>query len=245
MSLKLVDLKKQWPWGDEFLRSMRKRLGPKAIVAFSSGKDAVAMAIAMKPYFEELIPFCCYYVPGLKIMDEALAYYEDKIFDGKPIIRAPHPVFIDWISSLRYQTPESARELLKYDWPSNVTMETYARDLAEKHGLPEDALYSTGARAGEFFTRSVMVQRTGGVQASRRQWWPIWHMNRAEVLDTIEKAGVALSREYDLFHSSFCGLDYGFMSQLKKHEPEDWETIKRWFPLIDAELWRFERQKAA
>lgn len=243
MSIKTEDLKKRWPWGDAFLRQMRERIGPRAIVAFSSGKDAVAMSVVMKPYFDELIPFCCYYVPGLKIMDEALAYYEERLFK-RPIIRAPHPVLIEWLTQFRYQTPESARLIARANLPAQYTFIDLVNDIIETEGLEPGSLYAVGARSGEFFTRAVMCSKTGGLQAQRRQWWPVWHMTRNEILDTIEASGLAISREYELFHTSFCGLDYGFMSQLRNNEPDDWETVKHWFPLIEAELWRFERQHA-
>ncbi len=242
MSIKVEDSKKRFPWGDKFLEQMRERLGPKIIVAFSSGKDAVAMAVELNRHFEELIPFCCYYVPGLRIMDEALSYYEDKLFK-RPIIRAPHPVFIEWMAGFRYQTPEGARQIARMGLPETLSFRDIVNDLAEEHGIDRGVPYALGARAGEFFTRAVMCSKSGGLQSGKGQWWPIWQMNRAEVLATIEGAGLALSREYDLFHSSFCGLDFGFMSQIAKHEPEDWATIKLWFPLIEAELLRFERHR--
>lgn len=243
MSIKIVDLKKRWPHGDAFLSEMRERLGPRIVVAFSTGKDAVAMAIELMRHFEDVIPFSCYYIPGLRIMEDAIDYYEDRLFK-REIIRAPHPVFIEWLSSFRYQTPDTAREIAASGLPDRLTFQEIVSDIAEANGLPGDVLYAVGARAGEFFTRAVMCSKTGGVQAARRQWWPIWHMTRADVLATIRRSGLAISREYDLFHTSFCGIDYAFMSQLKKHEPEDWETVKRWFPLIELELLRFDRQHA-
>lgn len=240
MSIKVADSKAKFAHGEPFLKQMRERLGTKAILAFSSGKDAVAAAIVMKRHFEEVIPFCCYYVPGLKIMDEALAYYEDKLFK-RSIIRAPHPVFIEWLSDFRYQTPQSAKDIARAGLPSSLSFADIVRDIAQEHGIDAKAPYAIGARAGEFFTRAVMCSKSGGLQPGKRQWWPIWELTRNEVLQTIEGAGLALSREYDLFHSSFCGLDYAFVSQIKRHAPEDWVTLQHWFPLIEAELLRFER----
>lgn len=242
MSIKLEDLKQKWPHGDKFLKQMREKLGPKIIVAFSTGKDAVAMSIELMRHFEEVIPFSCYYVPGLRIMEDAIEYYEENLFKRK-IIRAPHPVFIEWLSAFRYQTPESAKEIARSGLPQSLSFEAIVRDLAEEHGLEDQkGMYAVGARSGEFFTRAVMCSKSGGIQAARRQWWPVWHMTKADVLNTIKGSNLAISREYELFATSFCGLDYGFMSQFAKHEPEDFETIKRWFPLIELELHRFDRQ---
>ena len=234
-------LKKRWPHGPAFIEQMREKIGPKCIVAFSSGKDAVAMSVAMKPHFEELIPFCCYYVPGLKIMDEALDYYETELFGG-PIIRMPHPVLISWLAQLRYQTPESAKRVVAANLPSSITFPGIVAEIEKTHGIEPKTLYAVGARSGEFFSRAIQVKNHGGVWAASQQWWPVWEKTRQEVLDTISGAGLKLSREYDLFQTSFCGLDYGFMERIKRFEPEDWDAITRTFPLIDAELQRFDRQ---
>lgn len=246
MSIKVVDSKEKFAWGEPFWRQMRERLGPRAVVAFSSGKDAVAMSIILKRHFEELIPFCCYYVPGLKIMDEALAYYEDYLFE-RPIIRAPHPALIDWLGSFRFQTPEGAHEIARAGLPPSLTLNTIARDIARTEGLDPKQPYALGRRAGEMFSALNMAAKSGGLQIAngRNQWWPIWHMTREEGLEVIKRSGLKLSREYDLFHSSFCGIDYAFLSQLKRYEPEDWATVKRWFPLIEVELMRFDRQPQA
>ncbi len=241
MGNSIAELKARYKHGDEFLAEMRERIGPRLIVAFSSGKDAVCMALRLKRHFEELIPFCCYYVPGLRIMDEALAYYEDKLFGG-PIIRAPHPALIAWLNENRYQTPEDVQDVAKSALPAHISFLEIVEMIAEKHGLDPKPIYAVGSRAGEFFGRAVTVDKNrGGVWWSHRQFWPIWEMTKTEVLDEIKRAGLRLSREYDVWQTSFCGIDYAFMRELKAKEPDDWQRVLEWFPLIEAEIGRFER----
>ena len=235
-----AELKTRWPHGPKFLEEMRERIGPKCVVAFSTGKDAVAMTIALKPYFEELIPFIGIYVPGLRIMDEAIDYYETEVF-GRKIIRFPHPAFISWMAELRFQTPESAKRVVSANLPKTLTFEGIVAQIQRASGIEPGAMYAVGSRCGEFLYRTQQVAKSGGMQPQMKQWWPIWDKSRQDVLDTIEGAGLRLSREYDMFHMSFCGIDYGIVSQFRKHEPDDYDTLVSWFPLIGAETLRYER----
>lgn len=244
MSMSIEALRQKWPHGEQFCKEIRAKVGPRLLLAFSSGKDALASAIVLRPRFEELIPFYCYYVPGLTIIEEALDFYERRLFK-RPIIRAPHPIFITWLADFRFQTPTSAREIAALNLPRAWSYPDTVADICKAEGLPKGSVYATGARAGEFFTRLVMCQKSGGWQRNRQQVWPIWDMTRDQTLNLIDRSGIPLSREYDFFHSSFCGLDYAFISQIKEHVPEDWETIQRWFPLIELEIWRYERSRSA
>ena len=211
-------------------------------MGFSSGKDAVAMMLRVKPFFDEVVPYCAYYVPGLRIMDEALAYYEHELF-GRKIIRAPHPWFVGALKRFMYQDPEGATQIARYQFPEPYTHQTIVDWIIEAEGLPEGQMLATGSRAGEFMYRGAAAAKSGGIQKPINQWWPIWEMNRADVLKIIADAGLKLSREYDLFNASIAGLDYSMVKPLQMREPEDWQTVKDWFPLIGAELWRFDRRR--
>lgn len=241
--MRVVDSMKVHKHGDAFLRDMRDRLGPRVILAFSSGKDAVATALRMKPYFDEIVPYCAYYCPGLKIMDEALKYYEDTIF-GRSIIRAPHPWFVNALQSLMYQDPKSAMLIGNYDFPPDYSHDHIIRWVIASEGLPEGQLCATGSRAGEMMHRGARAAKTGGVQANINQWWPIWEWSKADVFEQISKSGLKLSREYELFNASLAGFNYSYLYALEREEPEDFARVVAWFPLIGAEILRFERAKS-
>ena len=40
---------------------------------------------------------------------------------------------------------------------------------------------------------------------------------------------------------SFSGIHAGYLLPIKKHAPKDYRKILEWFPLIEAECWRYER----
>jgi hypothetical protein len=40
---------------------------------------------------------------------------------------------------------------------------------------------------------------------------------------------------------SFSGIHIGYLAPIKNHSPKDYAKIQEWLPLIDAEMWRYER----
>jgi hypothetical protein len=59
---------------------------------------------------------------------------------------------------------------------------------------------------------------------------------------SIERYGVKLPIDYELFGRSFDGIDYRFAKPLRERLPEDYERIKFWFPLIDVEILSHEEK---
>ena len=67
-------------------------------------------------------------------------------------------------------------------------------------------------------------------------------LNRISTIRTIEKAGVSLPPDYLLFGRSFGdGLDAKYLVLLKRHRPQDWEIILKWFPCADLVEWHYRR----
>jgi hypothetical protein len=50
-----------------------------------------------------------------------------------------------------------------------------------------------------------------------------------------------LNKLYDWMPRSFSGIHAGYLLPIKKHAPADYRKILQWMPLIDAEVWRYER----
>lgn len=74
--------------GLETIKEVRKRQN-KTLLAFSGGKDAVATYLAIKDYFDEVVPYYLYLVPDLAFVDEQLDMYERQF--GFKITKLPHP----------------------------------------------------------------------------------------------------------------------------------------------------------
>jgi len=227
------------PHGDQLIRKVRPLIGDRALLAFSGGKDSVAAALYLQRHFKEVIPFFLYIVPGLSFVDEMLVYYERRLF-RRPIRRAPHPAFLRWVSHHLYADPVQAAVVDACRWP-RLDMRGVENLVRKSEGLPMDALVATGIRGDDSPVRRLSLQRYGPVTLSKRKWHPIWEWSKRETVDYIERARLGLSREYGWMPRSFASIHASSIFPIKRYAPKDYAKILEWFPLIEAQLWRYER----
>ena len=76
--------------GEETIRAVAAKQ-KKTLLAFSTGKDAVAAYLAIRDHFEEVVPYYLYLVPGLEFVDEQIDMYERQF--GFKVTQLPHPSF--------------------------------------------------------------------------------------------------------------------------------------------------------
>lgn len=89
--------------GPETIDFVRGRQA-ETLLAFSTGKDAIAAWLALREKFDAVHPYYLYLVPGLEFVEESLDYYER--FFGTKIVRLPHPSLHRWLNSFTFQPPE-------------------------------------------------------------------------------------------------------------------------------------------
>jgi hypothetical protein len=179
-----------------------------------------------------------YLVPGLGFVERSLAYYED--FFKTKIIRVPHPSFYRMLNNFIYQTPDRTSLILAANLPA-ITYEDLRASLADDMGLPPDQWIATGVRAVDSPQRMMAVQKHGPIRKKACTFWPVWDMNKAQLVELLRKHGCKLPEEYRHFGRSFDGIDFRFLYGIKKHWPEDYLRILFWFPLADLQLMRYER----
>lgn len=217
---------------------MRAEMGPRVMLAFSRGKDALGAYLALRDSFKEVVPFHLDLVPGLSFVDESIAYYE-KAF-GRRIIRLPHPSFYRMLNNLTFQPPSQATVIAAAGLPNFDYPDIYAivRDIER---LPDHVMAATGVRAVDSPMRMLAMRTHGPISRGRQQFYPVWDWKKDRLLSEIEKSGIGLPVDYDLFGRTFDGLDLRFLYPLKHKRPEDYRRILEWYPLADVEVWRFER----
>ena len=224
------------PTGPETIATIRNETDT-VLLSFSCGKDAIAAWLAVRDHFPHVVPFYMQLIPGLSFVEESLAYYED-VFDCH-ILRVLHPSFYRWLNTLLWQPPERCAVIESARLPM-FTYDDVSRAIIDDQGLPETTFTLSGVRAADSPNRRASINQHGPINWLRRMAYPVWDMNKAELVDLLDSHGVKLPIDYTWFGRSFDGLDYRFIRAIREHSPADWELILTWFPLAELELMRYE-----
>lgn len=223
--------------GDEVCRYVRETHGPRALLAFSRGKDSIAAWLKMREYFEDIVPLFWYLVPDLEFELESLDYFER--YFGTKIHRLPHPSLNRLLNNFVFQPPERVAIIEAADLPE-FSYEDCWTDLCEELGI-ERIPNGTGVRATDSPMRRMGYQKHGLYRAKAQTFMPIGDWNKRRTMEAIERAGIEMPDDYRMFKRSFDGIDYRFASQLKAHRPRDFQRILDWFPLLELDLFRYEQ----
>jgi hypothetical protein len=221
------------------MEEIAEMTGGRCLLAFSRGKDSIASWLELREsgLFHEIVPFHLDGVPGMKFIEESLDYFED--WFQTRIIRLPHISFYRMIGNYVFQPPDRLDIIddLGFDEVTKLTYNDVREWLAEDLGWPEKTTWvANGVRAADSPLRRIHLVRNKGKNFSSKQFYPVFDMLKADVMGIIERHGVKLPVDYELFGRSFDGIDYRFAGPLKKHRPEDFERMRFWFPLVDLEI---------
>ncbi|EMK1731268.1 hypothetical protein V8N76_004574 [Salmonella enterica] len=222
--------------GIEVIKAVRGRQD-KTLLAFSTGKDAVAAWLAIRDHFDEVIPYYLYMVPGLEFVQKSIDYYER--FFGQRIIQLPHPSLHRWLNNFTFQPPERCQVIDRVALP-NFDYPTVQAALVEDYGLQKDILVADGVRAADSPMRRIAIKTHGAISYNQLKYHPVWDWKTADLQDCFRKHNVKLSDDYRIFGRSFDGIDLRFLLPIRKHYPEDYKRILEWFPLVDLEIFRWE-----
>ena len=220
--------------------------GGRCLLAFSRGKDSIAAWLELRGsgLFPEIIPFHLDGCPGMRFIEDSLRYFED--WFQTRIIRLPHPGFYRQIGNLVFQPPERVRKIheLGFDQCTRFTYNDVRRWLAEDLGWPEATTWTaTGVRAADSPRRRIHIVKSRARNHSQKQFYPIFDYRKADIMAALERHGVKLPVDYEMFGRSFDGIDYRFAGPLREHRPEDFERMRFWFPLVDLEILRHKNRK--
>lgn len=226
--------------GKALLQRVREIGGDKMLFSFSMGKDSLAAWLWLRDEAPELelIPYFLYWCPGLSFVENNLAYYEELL--GRHILRVPHPLFYRMLRSLAYQPPERVGRILALDLP-DFDYADIDNLLAQDCGLSADVFCVVGMRAADNLQRLRLIRQMGPLGFRRRRYYyPIWDWKIGQVADAIIGHDVALPAEYWRWGRTLTAFDYQYLKPLKETYPQDYERILFWFPLLEAEMFRYE-----
>lgn len=214
-----------------------KAEGRQVLLSFSCGKDSIAAWVALEEAGVEVVPVYLWYVPNLKFINDELAYFEEKF--GKRIHRFPHKSAYRFLNDYAYQAPENCGLIEACGIPSPDYAFIWSF-VKESLSLPADTWVADGVRAADSIVRRASFVKHGVMKPGSHKVSPIADWLKAEVMDAIERRGVELPIDYEIFGRSFDGLDARFTKPMRDHLPEDFEILKRWFPLIEVDILRRE-----
>ena len=224
--------------GREVIENIRSG-GPDTMLAFSTGKDAIAAWLAIRPHFERVVPYYLYLVPDLEFVEESLFFYER--FFGVKITRLPHPSLHRMLNNLVFQPPERALVIEQANLPNHDYMDIRTA-MVQKFGLDDAAMVADGVRAADSPMRRIAIKKHGPISWQQKRYHPVWDWNKERMVGEFRRHSVKLPIDYKLFGRTFDGIDLRFLMPLKKHRPADYQKILQWFPLAELEVFRYEHR---
>lgn len=222
------------PTGAEVIARLKGE-GRPVLLALSCGKDSLGAWCALRDAGVEVIPAYMWAIPHLGFVDEEIAHYEELL--GTRIRQYPHPSFWRMVNRCVLQTPARLRAIATLGLLEPTYEETWAA-IRDDLDLPPDTWVADGVRAADSIVRRASFVRNGVMKRTTRKVSPIADMLKAELMDLLDSHGIDLPIDYEVWGRSFDGFDNRFCAPLRERMPDDYELAKRWFPLLDAEVYR-------
>lgn len=211
--------------------------GKPVLLSFSCGKDSIACWLALQERNIDVVPVYMYCPPGMPFVEKEIEYFEN-FFDCK-IHQYPHKSLFEKLGSALMQPPQRVPVIVAMGFDAPTYGELWQKIKVDLE-LPQDTWICDGVRASDSIVRRASFVKHGVMKKHLTKCSPIADFLKAEVMDIIERHGCELPIDYKWFGRSFDGLDYRFIKPLKENSPKDFEYLKQWFPLIEADIVRHE-----
>lgn len=235
------DFRARWPHGSALSAKVMQESASRAcLVSFSRGKDSIAATLALKEQgaFDQIVPFYAERVPGLSFIEESLAYYERVLFEQR--IRVyPHPALYQQLNEHVFQSPcrvnvTRAAKLPEYDY--TAIQEACVSDAK----LPAGTYTATGLRSADSILRRTAIWNHGPITRKKQTFMPIWDFNKEDIVGLIRRHNIKLPKDYLHNGKTQDGLMAENIIWIRDQYPDDYKKILDWYPMIDAEVFRYE-----
>lgn len=221
------------PTSEEVLSKLADE-GEPVFLSFSCGKDSTAAWIAMREHGIPVLPVYLYVVPDLRIVHESVNYFEG--FFGQHISQYPHPSLYRMLEGNVYQAPERLHVLDNAQLPM-PDLDMLWDEIRKDFDLP-GAWVADGVRAADSIVRRASLSHHGVMKQYSKKVSPIADWLKSEVMACLDAHGVMLPTDYELWGRTLDGIDARFMRPLRDRYPDDFERVKRFFPLVELDLMR-------
>ncbi|MCO6522917.1 MAG: phosphoadenosine phosphosulfate reductase [Snodgrassella sp.] len=209
----------------------------QSILAFSTGKNAVAAYLAIKDSFTHVYPYYLYLVPELEFVEKQLDLYERQF--GIKITRLPHPALYQMLKAHVFQplcnvAAIDEAQLEDFDYAD------IQKVMCRMFDLPPNTPVANGTRVEKNPKQRLSMLRHGSIVKSQCQYYPVWDWKKRDLLDCFTQHHVRLGSDYKVFGCSFDSLDLRFLLPIRQFYPRDYQKILEFFPLCELEIYRWE-----
>ncbi len=197
----------------------------EVIVFFSTGKDSIATLDLCARFIPIVHAVHLYSVPGLGYRERFLRYYEERY--GITIDQYPLP---DTAALFKNNTfINSTREVTKL---SQGDIELAMR---KKYDVSYIAF---GYRKNESLQRRGQLSVCDGFERKFKRLFPLSDWNERDVMNYLKKQKLPLPPEYSVGFRDINFFEGPSLVWLYNNYPEDYQKVKRMYPMIEAELIR-------
>lgn len=224
-----------WPDSDHLCRLVREQTDT-VILGFSGGKDSLAAFLMLRRHGFRVVPFFLYPLPGLDYQQRMVTYYEQAL--DTRIWQYPHYNEVISLNMGTHVAPSDLGVVIAGGLGEMDETMLYALVAHDAGVVDSDPWAAVGVRAADSPIRRIVITKRGPGHWRERLFYPCWDWRKADVVAAIRESGVRLTYEYRLFGRSHDGLDSRFTIPLAREHPEDYERIRRWRQLIEADWHR-------
>lgn len=209
---------------------------PPYTLGFSAGKDSVSCALLLQELGYKYTPYFFYHCPDLEFVNRNLEMYERLL--KIEIIKLPHPMLYDYLRHQDFMSPSMIDYLSSVEIP-HLSFEDL---IYTAQGNDENHYFDiTGVRSAESFNRRKVFEKYGPIDYKKKKAAIIFDWKNDDVLSYIKSKNIPLTEDYNIWRRSFDGLKYQYLFGVRDNYPKDYDKIKELFPLINLELFRYEK----
>jgi hypothetical protein len=209
----------------------------KATIGFSTGKDSVCgLDMLIKAGIEPL-PVFFYQVPSLQFVEDNLKMYED--YFGLRIVRLPHPILYDHINHQDWQPYDKVLTIGQFDL-GRITFAMMNEMYLKANNIKGFEYDCNCMKMADSLNRRLTLSKLPDIDHKKKIIYLTKYLSKQDVFDYIKENNIPLTKDYEIFGISWDGLAYHFLYGIKKYYPNDYEKIKEYFPLIEAEIFRYK-----
>jgi len=217
---------------EAYLKGIRK-----ATIGFSTGKDSLVGLSLLLNAGIETIPIYFYIVPELEFVEKSLKRYEE-LFEIN-IVRLPHPVLYDYINHQDWQPVDKAKSMYQVNL-GKITFRLLTNMYLISKELKGFDYDCNCMKMADSLNRKLVLKNRPDIDEATKTIYLTKYFSTGQIFAYLKNHKIPLSEDYKIFGRSWDGLSYHFSMGVKKFYPNDFEKIREYFPLIDAEIMRYK-----